>query len=65
MAKRTNHVIMLKSGWAVKKSGSVKSSKLFSTKEEAKKYGIDLSRKEKTELYVHRKDGTIQNRNSY
>lgn len=34
-------------------------------KEDAIRYGRELSRKEQTELYIHKKDGTIQNRNSY
>ena len=66
MSKKTNHVVSSKSGgWAVKKSGSSKASKIFGTKEDAKKYAVKISKKEKTELYIHKKDGTIQNRNSY
>ncbi len=65
--KRSNHVIPSreKGGWAVKKSGSARTSKSFSTKSEAVRYGRKLSKREKTELFIHRKDGTIQNRNSY
>lgn len=66
MSKKSNHVISSKSGgWAVKKSSSSKASKVFSTKEEARNYGIAISKKEGTELFIHSKDGTIQNRNSY
>lgn len=66
MSKRSNHVVASKSGgWAVKKSGSARASKVFRTKAEAKKYGVQVSKKEKTELYIHKMDGTIQNRNSY
>lgn len=67
MVKKSNHVIpsSKKDGWAVKKSGSAKSSRSFDTKAKAVKYGRTLSKKEKTELFLHRKDGTIQNRNSY
>jgi len=66
MSKRSNHIVASKSGgWAVKKSGSARASRVFTTKEQAKKYGIVVSRKEKTELYIHKKDGSIQNRNSY
>ncbi len=66
MSKKSNHVISSKSGgWAVKKSSSSRASKVFSTKEEAKTYGIEISKRERTELYIHSKDGTIQDRNSY
>lgn len=67
MLKRSNHVVPSneKGGWAVKKSGSTKASKSFDRKEDAVKYGRELSRKEKTELYIHKRDGRIQDRNSY
>lgn len=66
MSRKSNHVVSSKSGgWAVKKSSSSRASKVFATKEEAKHYGVTISRKEKTDLFIHGKDGTIQNRNSY
>jgi len=67
MAKRSNHVVPSKErgGWVVKKSGSTKASRSFGRKEDAVKYGRKLSRKESTELYIHKKDGRIQDRNSY
>ena len=66
MSKKTNHVVPSKSGdWAVKKSGTTRVSKTFGRKEEAIEYGRRLSREESTELFIHKKDGTIQERNSY
>ncbi|WP_228235695.1 DUF2188 domain-containing protein [Allomuricauda sp. M10] len=67
MAKKSNHVVPSseKGGWAVKKSGSTRVSKSFDRKSDAVKYGRELSKKEKTELYIHKKDGRIQDRNSY
>ncbi len=67
MAKRSNHVVPSKEkgGWTVKKSGSTRASQSFDRKEDAVKFGRELSRKEKTELYIHKKDGRIQDRNSY
>ena len=53
------------SGWAVKKSGSERASRTFETKEEAIEYGRALSKTEQTELYIHKSNGMIQNRNSY
>ena len=66
MKRKSNHVVPSKTdGWAVKKSGAVKSSKNFDTKDEAVKYGRELSKNEGTELYIHKANGMIQNRNSY
>ena len=65
MDKKTNHVVPSSSGWAVKKSGASRVSKNFTTKEKAITYGKELSKSEKTELYIHKKNGMIQNKNSY
>jgi hypothetical protein len=65
MAKKTNHVVPSSSGWAVKKSGSERASKVFSTKERAINYGKEISRSERTELFIHKRNGMIQDRNSY
>ena len=67
MTKRSNYVVPSreKGGWAVRKSSSTRVSKSFNRKEDAVKYGRELSRKEQTELYIHKKNGSIQDRNSY
>jgi hypothetical protein len=65
MAKKSNHVVPSSSGWSVKKSGSVRASRTFDSKDKAVKYGRELSKNEKTELYIHNGNGMIQNRNSY
>lgn len=65
MAKKSNHVVPSSSGWAVKKSGAERASRTFTTKEKAVEYGRVLSRNEKTELYIHKENGMIQNKNSY
>lgn len=65
MAKKSNHVVPSSSGWSVKKSGAERASRTFATKDKAVQYGRELSRNEKTELFVHKSNGMIQNRNSY
>ena len=65
MTKKSNHVVPASSRWAVKKSGAEKASRLFDTKEKAVAYGRELSKNEKTELYIHKSNGMIQNRNSF
>jgi hypothetical protein len=45
MLRKSNHVVPSKSdGWAVKKSGSVKASRNFDTKDKAVKYARELSK---------------------
>lgn len=63
----SNHVVPSKSsgGWAVIKTGASRASKSFRTKDEAIQYAREKSKSEQTKLYIHKKDGTIQNRNSY
>jgi hypothetical protein len=65
MAKQSNHVVPTSSGWSVKKSGSSRASKTFETKDKAVEYGRELSKNEKAELYIHKKNGMIQEKNSY
>lgn len=66
MSRKSNHVVSSKEhGWAVRKSGASRASRSFDTKVAAVKYGRTISKHERTELYIHKKDGTIQNRNSY
>ena len=65
MAKKSNHVVPSSSGWSVRKSGANKASKIFETQEKAIKFGRELSRNEKTELYIHKSNGMIQDKNSY
>lgn len=64
--KKAHHVVPdSKGGWRVIKSGTEKASKRFDKKEPAVGYARDLSKKQKTELIVHKKDGTISTRDSH
>jgi len=65
MSKKSNHVVPSSSGWSVKKSGSERASRTFGTKEKAERYGREVSKSEKTELYIHKKNGMIQDKRSY
>jgi len=65
MSKKSNHVVPSKSGWSVKKSGAERASRSFETKGQAVEYGRALSKNEKTELYIHKSNGMIENKNSY
>jgi len=52
------HVISRQSGWAVKKEGNTKASKLFDKKEAAVEGARKLSKGH--DVIVHKKDGSIQ-----
>ena len=49
----------------LKKGGSDRASKHFNNKDDAISFAKKVSQNQNTELVVHRKDGTIQNPNSY
>ena len=62
----TRHVVPnADGGWDSKKGGAERASKHFETKKECEDYSRDLSRKEKSELVIHGKDGKIQRKDSH
>lgn len=66
MSKASKHVVPNPSGgWSVKSSGAARASKSFDTQQKAISYGRDSAKKSGTELYIHGRDGTIKNKNSY
>ncbi len=63
---KTTHVVPnKKGGWDIKSGGSSKSTKHYSTKKPAVDRAREISRNKSGELFIHRKDGTIQNRDSH
>jgi Uncharacterized protein conserved in bacteria (DUF2188) len=66
MTKTSKHVVPNPSGgWSVKNSGATRASRTFDTQVEAVKYGRTAARNARSELYIHGRDGTIKNKNSY
>ncbi len=66
MERKTQHVVPgLSGGWSVKKGGSIKATKNFDNKKEAEMYGRQVAKNQQAELVIHKKDGTIQNSNSF
>lgn len=59
------HTVPHGKGWANKREGASKVSKVFSTKAEAVKAGRETARREKAEHVIHTADGKIGERNSY
>jgi len=52
MAKNV-HVIPHKDGWATKREGNDRASKVFEKKSDAVSYGRKVAKHDKTELIVH------------
>jgi hypothetical protein len=52
-------------GWAVRREGSQRASRVTPTKQEAEKIGREIAKNEGLELIVQRQDGTIQSKDSY
>lgn len=64
MAKNL-HVVHSQGEWKVRREGSTRASKVFSTKTEAIDYGRKVGQDERLELYIHNMDGRIADRRSY
>lgn len=65
MARKGQHVVPTGNGWAVRKAGSARSTKTFKTQSEAIDRAREIARNQRTELYVHGRDGKIRDRDSY
>lgn len=67
MSKRKTHHLVPSpnGGWDVKKGGGKRSIKHFSTKDAGEKYGRSLSRNQKSEFVIHKKNGKIQRSDSH
>jgi len=66
MAKKPPvHTVPHGNGWANRREGSDRVSKTFPTKSDAQAAGRETARNDKTEHVIHKKDGTIGERNSY
>lgn len=66
MAAKSTHVVPNKNGgWDIKRSGAKRASGHFDTKKEAVSHARELSRKHRTELVIHNKDGRIAQKDSH
>ena len=52
-------------GWDVKRASALRVSRHLPTKKEAVGVGRTISRNQKTEFVIHRKDGTIERKNRH
>ncbi len=66
MSRKDRHVVPnADRGWSVRKSGAERASRVFDTQRQAIDYARAQAKKDKAELYIHKKDGTIRERDSY
>jgi hypothetical protein len=66
MAKKPAiHTVPHGGGWANRREGGARVSKVFPTKAAAQAAGRETARRERTEHIIHKKDGEIGSRNSY
>jgi len=65
MAKRNQHVVPHGDRWAVRGAGSQKASSVHETQAEAIDAARAVARRQGTEMFIHRPNGQIRERNSY
>lgn len=66
MAKKSHHVVPdPDGGWNLKRGGASRASKHFDNKADAVTYGRQVSRNQRSEFVVHKRDGTIQRKDSH
>lgn len=66
MKKISHHVVPSPDGgWSVKKGGAERASKNFEIKKDAENWARKVSINQKSELVIHKRDGTIQRKDSH
>lgn len=64
--KRTQHVIFRPGGgWSVKKGGASRATKRFDRKEDAIRFARKISKQQHADLYIHRRDGMVIEKESF
>jgi hypothetical protein len=65
MTKKGVHVVPKGDGWAVKREGSDRASKVTETQREAIQAGRQTARREGAELVIHGQNGRIREKDSH
>jgi Uncharacterized protein conserved in bacteria (DUF2188) len=65
MSQKGQHVVPRGGMWSVQKAGASRVTSTHRTQDEAVRVATEIARNQKTELYIHGKDGRIRERNSY
>ncbi len=59
------HVIPRSDGWAVKKAGASRDTKVFDKQSDAIGHAREIAQNKGSELFIHSRDGRIRDRNTY
>ena len=65
MASKGQHVVPRDGKWAVRKEGAERVTRRYETQREAIDAAREIARRQRTEVYVHGRDGRIRERSSY
>lgn len=65
MSKKNQHVVPHPKGWAVKSEGSQRSASVHQTQREAIGAGRKSAIDNRSELFIHGRNGQIRERNTY
>ena len=63
--KKDIHVVPHEDGWATRKEGSQRAGGVYDTKTQAVGEARGQAKRERVEVVIHKKDGTIQDSDSY
>lgn len=63
--KKNQHVVPHQDGWAVKGENTSKVTQKFDTQKEAIERAREIAINQKSEVIIHRRDGTIRDKDSY
>ncbi len=59
------HVIPHSNGWAVKRAGASRDTKVFQSQSEAIDFAKGVAKRHQSELFIHSREGRIRERNTY
>jgi len=65
MTKRNQHVVPHPGGWAVKGAGADRATSVHPTQSQAIDAARDIARNQRTEMFVHSRNGQIRERDSF
>jgi uncharacterized protein YdaT len=65
MTKKDIHVVPHKDGWATKKEGAQRAGTVAETQKAAIDRAREQAKRDRVEVVIHRKDGTIRDSDSY
>lgn len=65
MSKKNQHVVPRGNNWAVQGAGNEKATRIVSTQAEGIKIAKEIAINQKSEMFIHRPNGQIRERNTY